>query len=318
MPHDTRDTVVDFVREWAEKTDIAVKRFCRWLGIQPGKFFKWQLRYGKVNEHNAVIPRDHWLDADEQRAIVEYHTKHPLEGYRRLTFMMLDADVVAASPSTVYRVLKKAGLLDKWNRRPSNKGKGFQQPKGLHEHWHIDIAYLNIAGTFYYLCLVLDGFSRKVVHWDIREAMTEQDIECILERARERFPGAQPRIISDNGPQFISRDFKAYIRITGMTHVRTAPYYPQSNGKIERLNKTIKSEAIRIHNPGSLNEARKVVENFVHHYNNVRLHSAIGFVTPDDMAEGRAEDIWRERDRKLEAAQERRRQRRLATQPNAA
>ncbi|MBK8013959.1 MAG: transposase family protein [Deltaproteobacteria bacterium] len=77
---------------------------------------------------------------------------------------------------------------------------------------------------------------------------------CILERAREQFPGAQPRIISDNGPQFISRDFKAYIRLTGMTHVRTSPYYPQSNGKLERLNKTVKVEAIRVRNPGSLDE----------------------------------------------------------------
>jgi transposase InsO family protein len=317
VAHDTRDAVVDFVRTWAKKTEIAVKRFARWLGIQPAKFFDWQARYGKANEHNGLVPRDHWLEEDERRAILEYHGKFPLEGYRRLTFMMLDADVVAASPATVYRVLKKAGLLDRWNGKRSKKGTGFHQPTRLHEHWHIDIAYLNVAGTFYYLCLVLDGFSRKVVHWDVREAMTEQDIECILERAREKFPGAQPRIISDNGPQFISRDFKAYIRLTGMTHVRTSPYYPQSNGKLERLNKTIKVEAIRVRNPGSLDEARNVVEEFVGHYNSVRLHSAIGFITPDDKAAGRAEDIWRERDRKLEAAREQRRQRRLTSQPSS-
>jgi putative transposase len=81
---------------------------------------------------------------------------------------------------------------------------------------------------------ILDGYSRFLVHWDLRESMTEADIEIILERAKERYPGVKPRVISDNGPQFIARDFKEFIRISGMTHVRTSPYYPQSNGKIER------------------------------------------------------------------------------------
>ena len=129
-------------------------------------------------------------------------------------------------------------------------------------------------------------------------------------KGSEKFPGASPRVISDNGPQFISRDFKSYIRETGMTHVRTSPYYPQSNGKLERLNKTVKAEAIRMKSPETLPEAQSVVERFVDHYNNVRLHSAIGYVTPVDYAAGKAPEIWAARDAKLEAARERRRQRR--------
>ena len=77
---------------------------------------------------------------------------------------------------------------------------------------------------------MLDGYSRFIVHWDLRESMTEADIEIILQGAKEKHPGVKPRIISDNGPQFIARDFKEFIRISGMTHVRTSPYYPQSNG----------------------------------------------------------------------------------------
>lgn len=256
------------------------------------------------------MPRDHWLTGDERELIIGFHGQHPLDGYRRLTYMMIDADVVAASPSSVYRVLRRAGLLDRWKPKPSKKGTGFNQPERLHQHWHIDIAYLNLGGTFYYLCLVLDGFSRLIVHWDIRESMTEQDIECILERARERFPGAKPRIISDNGPQFLSRDFKTYIRLAGMTHVRTSPYYPQSNGKLERLNKTVKSEAIRPRCPESLDEAKDIVASFADHYNNRRLHSAIGYITPADKAAGRAEAIWEAREEKLAAAREERRMRR--------
>lgn len=281
-----------------------------WLGIARGKFFGWRQRYGKANEHNALVPRDHWLLEDEKKAIIAFHEKYPLEGYRRLAFMMIDQDVVAASPSSVYRVLAAAGLLDRWNRRPSKKGTGFVQPLKPHEHWHIDVAYLNLGGTFYYLCSLLDGASRSIVHWEIREAMTEADVECILERARDKHPGERPRIISDNGPQFIAKDFKEFIRLTGMTHVRTAPSYPQSNGKIERWHKTIKSDAFRPGQPSTLEEARALVARFVDHYNNVRLHSAVGYVTPADFLAGRQAAILAERDRKLEAAREARRVRR--------
>jgi len=91
-------------------------------------------------------------------------------------------------------------LLKRWSTAPSRKGTGFDQPLRPHQHWHIDVAYVNVAGTFYYLCSILDGASRAIVHWEIRETMKEADVECILERARERYPGAKPRIISDNGP----------------------------------------------------------------------------------------------------------------------
>lgn len=254
----------------------------------------------------------------EKQAIVKFHDAHPLEGYRRLTFMMLDEDVVAVSPSSVYRVLKAAGRIERWNRKPSKKGKGFAQPGTPHRHWHIDISYINIAGTFYYLCTILDGYSRYIVHWEIRESMKEMDVEIILQRARERYPEVAPRIISDNGPQFIARDFKEFIRIAGMTHVRTSPYYPQSNGKIERFHHTIKSKAIRPTPPRTLDEARAVAGEFIDHYNHHRLHSAIGYITPVDKLHGREQEIWDERDRKLEQAREVRRQRRAAQRRSAA
>jgi len=120
-----------------------------------------------------------------------------------------------------------------------------------HEHWHIDVSYLNICGTFYYLCSILDGYSRSIMHWEIRESMTEAEIETSLQRGREACPGTRPRIISDNGPQFVAKDFKAFIRLSGMTHVRTSPYYPQSNGKIESWHKTVKRECIRRRHPVS-------------------------------------------------------------------
>jgi len=160
------------------------------------------------------------------------------------------------------------------------------------------------------LCSVLDGHSRSIVHWDLRESMTEADIEIILEGAKEKHPEARPRIISDNGPQFIARDFKEFIRISGMTHVRTAPYYPQSNGKIERWHKSLKAECIRPGTPLTQEDARRLIQQYVDHYNTVRLHSAIGFITPADMLAGKQTEIHAARDRKLDEARQLRQKRR--------
>ena len=220
----------------------------------------------------------------------------------------------SVSPATVWRVLNKEGLLRLWKPTPSKKGTGFQQPMHPHQHWHMDVSYINISGTFYYLCSVLDGCSRYIVHWDIRESMTEADVEIILQRAKEKVPQAKPRIISDNGPQFIAKDFKEFIRISGMTHVRISPHYPQSNGKIERWHQSLKRECIRPGTPLSIDDARRIVAGYVEHYNNVRLHSAIGYVAPRDKLEGRDKQIFSERDRKLDSAREQRRLRRKANQ----
>ena len=300
------------MNRWSQRTEIALVRMTGWLGVRSSKFYDWRSRYGKVNEHNAWVPRDHWLEPWEKAAILEFERQYPLEGYRRLAFMMLDADVVAVSPSSVYRVLKQAGLLGCWNRKPSRKGTGFDHPLQAHAHWHVDVSYINVCGTFYYLCSVLDGYSRYIVHWEIREQMTEADIEVILQRARERFPEVYPRIISDNGPQFIAKDFKEFIRICGMTHVRTSPYYPQSNGKLERWHKSLKSECIRPGTPLSLEDARRLVAGYVEHYNTIRLHSAIGYVAPADKLAGREPAIFVERDRKLDEARARRKAARQA------
>jgi putative transposase len=308
---DTRDEIVDYVRRWSDRTELPAKRLVQWIGLGMSKYHDWKQRYGQVNEHNGLVPRDHWLEAWEREAIVAFHAQHPLEGYRRLTYLLMDADLVAASPATVYRVLKQAGCLDRWHRQESRKGQGFQQPLAPHDHWHIDISYVNVCGTFYYLVGVLDGASRYIVHWELRESMKEADVEVVLQRAREAFPGVRPRIISDNGPQFVARDFKEFIRISGMTHVRTSPYYPQSNGKLERWHGTLKRDCLRPNVPLSIEEARVLVGRFVQHYNHSRLHSAIGYVTPADRLAGRQQAIFDERDRKLAAARAGRAARRI-------
>ena len=188
VPPDIRDQIVDFIQQWAPRGELPIVKLLAWIGLARSKYATWKTRYGQVNEHNAWIPRDFWLEDWEKQAIIDFYQAHPLEGYRRITFMMLDADVVAVSPAAVYRVLKQAGLLQTGSRSPSKKGTGFQQSETPHQHWHVDIAYLNVSGTFCFLCSVLDGFSRFIVHWEVRPQMTEAAVEIILQRAHEAFP----------------------------------------------------------------------------------------------------------------------------------
>ena len=114
-----RDAIVDYVRQWSARTEIPIRRFTAWLGGAASKFYDWRARHGLANEHNALVPRDWWLEDWEKTAILDFHAGHPLEGYRRLAFMMLDANVVAVSPSSVYRVLTAAGKLAPRGGKPS-------------------------------------------------------------------------------------------------------------------------------------------------------------------------------------------------------
>ncbi len=283
----------------------------KWIGISRSKFYEWKKRYGKVNEHNASIPRDHWTTPEEQRAVIEYHDNHPGNGYRRLTYMMMDEDVVALSPTTVYRILKRAGKLWRPPVVSSRRGKGFAQPHRAHRDWHIDFSHVRVAGTFYHLCSIIDGFSRYIVAWELMDRMRTIDAEIVVQKGKEAFPGETPNIISDNGPHFISREFKSFLTHCEFGHIKTSPYYPQSNGKKERWFGSLKRECLRPGAPLSFDDARRLISDYVKEYNHVRLHSSIGYVTPADRLHGLDGIIHRQRDEKLEAARE---QRRLARQ----
>jgi putative transposase len=305
VPPDLRDTVVDFVRAFSERTERSARWVLERLAVSPTQFYRWAARYGRVNTHNGRTPRDHWLTAAERRAILRYHATHAPEGYRRMTFMMLDADVVAVSPATVYRVLKAAGVLDRWNAKPSLKGTGFVQPLRPHEHWHIDISYLNLAGTFYYLCSIWDGATRFLVHWELRERMTTADVETVIQRARERYPDERPRIISDNGPQFIARDFKEFIRLAGMTHVRAV---------LSAVEREARALAPNAQGDDDSTEGPELTRRRQAQGRGVRRVLQSPAVAQCDRlrdagryARGRAETIWTMRDQKLETARARRR-----------
>lgn len=300
---DVRDNVVEFVNTIRPKIDIKLKNMLGLIGISSSKYYSWVGRKGETNNHNGKIPRKHWCLDWEREAIINYVKAHTGQGYRRLTYMMIDANIVAVSPSTTYRVLKSAGLLNRWNRvKRSAKGSGFIQPTAPHQHWHTDIKYVNFHGSFLFLISVIDGYSRYIVHHELRQNMQEFDVQITIQRALEKYPGYKPRIISDNGSQYISKDFAEYIKLVGLQHVRTSVAYPQSNGKIERYHRTIKEECLMKTSLINLNDARKQIASYVDYYNTKRLHSSLYYLTPEDFLLGRVEDKLNEREIKLKNA----------------
>ena len=302
------------MRSLKERAEFPIRKSLAVLDLPARTYHRWVSLEGKKPRPEGVLPKGHWILPEEREKIVAFKRQHPTVGGVRLAFMMLDQGVVAVSPSTVFRVLREAGLSSRWTlpeRRKASR-QGFYQPKRPHEQWHTDIAYINLRGTHYFFISVLDGYSRSIVFWDLRMSMTTADVELVIQRALETLPKsvAKPRIISDNGPQYLSTEFRSYLRDQEVVHSRIRVGHPQSNGKMERFHKTLKSECVRTQALGGFEEAKKIIKAYVYEYNHERLHSALNYLTPADYLKGEEHIKQRLEERKttLEQARQDRRQ----------
>ena len=183
------------------------------------------------------------------------------------------------------------------------KKKGFDQPKGVHEQWHIDFSYIKVAGEFYYFLGILDGYSRRMLAWRLCQNMEGINAQILVAQAKEQYPQAvRPRIISDNGSQFISKDFEELLALLEFGHTLTSANHPQSNGKLERFNRTLKSEHVRRTAYVNYQDACLRMAQWIAYYNSERLHSAIWYLTPNDIFYGRTAQRIAERKEKLHNA----------------
>jgi putative transposase len=299
---DKRREIVTLIEHWRAKTELSAKQLSQWCSLPYKKFLCWRRRLQQPEKPSRrAVPKGHWLLPAEIKAIVDYCQEHPGHGYRRLTWMLTDDNVAYASPSTVYRILKNQDMLILQEHKPSRKGKGFKQPSKPHQHWHIDFSYFKIGTVFYYFIAVLDGYSRAILAWDLREKMEERDAELVVQAAKELYPHAKPRIISDRGGQFRSDDFKRFVSDIEATHVMTSPYYPQSNGKLERFHLTLKEHAYK-KLPLDWEDGKRIIREMIEYYNSERLHSAINYVTPHQCLTGQRDTIIKERKAKHQEA----------------
>jgi len=204
-------------------TGIAVLTLALYAGVSRRTFREWQTRKDVENKHNGHIPRQHWTMPEEEAAIIAYCCERMELGYRTLCWQMVDANIAFVSPGTVYNVLKRAGLTKRWAELGEDKKKGFDQPKRVHEQWHVDYSYVRVCGNFYYFISVMDGYSRKILSWSLCQTMEGLWAEIAVAKAKELYPFASPRIITDNGSQFISKDFKELLTLLEIEHTLTSP-----------------------------------------------------------------------------------------------
>ena len=298
------------------RTGWTVRRVLARLGLARSTYRAWLERLGNdaLADRPTAAPALDAILPEETTAVLAYALAHPQDGYRRLTWQMIDADVAYLSPSSVYRLLRDADLLYRW-KRAGHAGAAPASPTRVHERWHTDLMYLRVGDGWYFLVTVLDAYSRYVVHWELLATMTAADVRAVLQHALE-VTGAHPRLVTDNGTQFTAAEFKDLVRRFAVEHIRIRTYHPESNGLVERFHRSTREalgdEALRTYG-----RAQTVVREWVRHYNETRLHAGLGYLAPAEyyrgdpparraerqakLAHGRAERRRRNRER-LDAA----------------
>lgn len=290
-----------------ELTLFSTQDILKRLSINRSTYYNWVSRRSSdcLTDIKPVGQNPERLLDWEKEAIRDFYLLYQDHGYRRITYMMIDQDIVYVSPSTVYRYLKREGLLIRWSE-PKSIGPRPEDPKAANEKWHTDLMVMNIDGENYYYQGIIDAYSRYIVAWDIYSEGTAFNTSLVLQEAFDSSPeDINPIIIADNGPEFIGREFREVIKQNNANRVKIRAYHPQSNGIEERFHRTIREECItRFDN---LIEAKKKVSKWIDYYNNQRLHSSINYMPPVIWHYGDPKALFDERKRKLDEARKERR-----------
>ena len=303
MSLSVRATAEKEILRYKSMTGISLEALLSRAGISQRTWREWMRRRGVETKHNNNIPKNYHLTPEEIKAIIGYCTENPLKGYRVLCYEMLDKNVASVSCGSVYNVIKRYNLGKKWAEAQEMKKRGFDQPKAVHEQWHIDFSYIRIAGTFYYFLGILDGYSRRMLGWRLCQNMEGVNAEILVAEMKELYPeAAGVRVISDNGSQFISKDFNELLGLLEFAHTFTSANHPQSNGKLERFNRTLKTEHVRRSAYLDYQDACLRMANWIAYYNTERLHGAIRYLTPNDVFYNRTSVRLAERKEKLQTA----------------
>lgn len=306
FPADVKAELLALVATTRERTGWTVRRILHHLGLSRARYRDWvkRSRTDALADRRPVAHLRDGILAEEKAAVIEYALAHPKEGYRRLAWQMIDADVAYLSETSVYRVLNDRDLLYRWKRSTSS-GTCPAKPVRPHERWHTDLMYLRIADSWYFLVTVLDAYSRYVVHWDLLATMSASDVRLVIQEALER-TGATPSVVTDNGSQFTAAEFKDLVRRFALEHIRIRTYHPESNGLLERFHRSTRDELSDV-TLENLSQARVIIARWVEHYNEERLHAGLGYLPPAEFYRGNPQARIEERQNKLEKARQERR-----------
>jgi putative transposase len=304
MNIDEKLTLINAVHKSGFKITKALER----LDIPRSTYYRWRAKYKKNGldglKDKKAIPIKQWnaITPNEEKRILELAHQFPEMSSREISFYITDNEKFSVSESTVYRVLKKSGLIREWKIESFPAQKEYHtKPTFVNEQWQTDATYLHVQGWgWFYLISVLDDYSRKIISWKLQNSMTGEDFVEVLEEACLKInvdKKQMPNLVSDRGPALLSNELANYLEQKQIYHILASPYHPQTNGKIERYHKSLK-EKVKLYVYDCPNELKKEIGRFISAYNKSRYHESLGNVSPDDVFYGRREKIIKERKEK--------------------
>lgn len=293
-----------------EESDLPVKHTLEQLDINRSTFYLWYKKYQKYGYEGLASksssPKKFWNRIPDQikEQVVEIALDLPDKSPRELAWHITDSQGYYISESSVYRILKRYDLVTSPAYILLSASDKFSNPtRRINELWQTDFTYFKIIGWgWYYLSTVLDDYSRYILAWKLFTTMSAGDVKETLDMAIEK-TGVdkirvkhRPRLLSDNGPSYISHELKDYLKVHQMEHTRGAPFHPMTQGKIERYHRSMKN-VVKLQNYYYPWQLEKELRKFVDYYNNKRYHESLNNVTPADVYFGRNHEIISKRER---------------------
>jgi putative transposase len=292
-----------------EESDLPVKQILAELDIPRSTFYRWYERY-KVAGYEGLVdqkagPRQFWnrIPDEVREHVVEVALERPDQSPRQLAWHITDTERYFISETSVYRILKSYDLITSPAFDIVKASDKFKNPtKRVNELWQTDFTQFKVMGWgWYYLCTVLDDFSRYIIAWRLAPTMAATDVEETLLLALD-FTGVEevqvkhrPRLLSDNGPAFIADALKEFLRPYDIQQVHGRAHHPQTQGKIERYHRSMKS-IVKLNTFFFPWELEQAIADFVAYYNHERYHESLDNVTPADVFFGRQEEVLTQRE----------------------
>ena len=268
------------------------------LGIPKSSYYRW--RQGQPDLRNRKRPWNR-ITPEEEDKVLAVARESPELSSRQLSAWITDNEGFAVSESTVYRILRREGLVKRQETQLTAAKEYHTKTMRPHQMWATDASYFRVVGWgYYYLVTVMDDYSRFILAWKLQKDMSANSLIEVIQEAVDATGMTEvpvedrTKLLSDNGAGYVSRAFRDYLHLVGIGHILAAPFHPQTNGKVERYQQSLKREVNQIpyEAPSQLNKA---IADFVDYYNYRRYHKAIGDVTPADVLYGRREQILQRR-----------------------